>query len=104
MKFNIADTGRGLSERARRFLDRRLAFRDCFMGADGRLSRSGAQVMRLLAQKAGAYRTTYRTDTIGRADPIAMAKAEGRREMYLYLQTMLELPDREVLAALEDSE
>lgn len=100
----VIDTGRALSERARRFLMGRLAFRECFMGADGQLTRSGAIVLRKLARRAGAYRTVYRMDTIGRADPIAMARAEGRREMYLYLQTMLELPDSEVLRALDDNE
>jgi hypothetical protein len=33
-----------------------------------------------------------------------MARAEGRREMYLFLQSMLELPDREVLNALDPDE
>jgi hypothetical protein len=100
----VIATGRALSDRARRFLNRRLSFRDCFMDASGQLTLAGASVLRQFARKAGAYKTTYRSDLAGRADPIAMARAEGRREMYLFLQSMLELPDRDVLNALDPDE
>lgn len=94
-----------LSERARRFLSRRLAFRDCFMDAHGQLTPSGAKVMRMLAKKAGAYRSSVRLSPVtGAVDSHAMAVAEGRREMYLYLQSQLELPDRDVLAAIGEDE
>jgi hypothetical protein len=100
----VIATGKALGERARRFLNRRLSFRDCFMDANGQLTMAGASVLRQFARKAGAYKSTFRSDLAGRADPIAMARAEGRREMYLFLQTMLELPDREVLNALDPDE
>lgn len=93
-----------LSDRARRFLSKRHSYRDCFCGPDGSLSRAGAAVMRDLAQYSGAYRTTFRVSPVTRqADPLAMARAEGRREMFLRMQAMLKLPDEEFLKAIEDS-
>lgn len=92
-----------LSERARRLLGRRLNYRACFCDPDGSLSRAGAAVMRDLAQFAGAYRTTFRLSPVTRqGDPLAMARAEGRREMFLRMQAMLRLPDEEFLKAIED--
>lgn len=101
--FTIGGTWGALSERARRFLSRRQAFRDCFMDNQGQLTASGARVLRLFAKKAGAYRSSVRLSPVsGVVDSHAMAVAEGRREMYLYLQSMLELPDKAVLDAMEE--
>lgn len=94
----------GLSERARRFLNKRLSWRECFVGPDGELTKSGAAVIRMLARKCGAYKTSFKVSAAGQADPIAMAYAEGRRDVWLYVQSMLELPDAEVLKAIEDDE
>lgn len=96
---------RALTDRARRFLDRRLHYRDCFCDGGGDLTTAGAFVIRDLARKSGAYRTTFKVSPVTRsADPVAMAYAEGRRSLFLELQAMLQLPDAEVLKALnEDS-
>lgn len=92
-----------LSERARRFLSKRQAFRDCFMDPGGDLTKSGAMAIRALALRAGAYKTSFRVSPVTRqADALAMAYAEGRRDMYLYLQTMLKLPDEAILQAMEE--
>lgn len=92
-----------LSERARRFLSKRLSFRDCFCDPAGNLTPAGVSVMRTLARRAGAYRTSFRVSPVTRtADPYAMAFAEGRRDMYLYLQSMLQLPDEAILQSIED--
>ena len=94
-----------LSDRARALLSRRLDFRACFCNPDGSLSDAGARVMRHLAQKSGAYRTTFKVSPVTRsADPVAMAYAEGRRSLFLELQAMLKLPDEEFLKAIEDSQ
>lgn len=92
-----------LSERARRLLSKRHTYRECFCTPGGELTKAGAIVVRDLARRAGAYRTTLRISPVTRqADPIAMAYAEGRRDMFLYLQAQLQLPDEEVLRAIED--
>lgn len=92
-----------LSDRARRLLSRRLDYRACFCNPDGSLSDAGSRVMRDIARKAGAYRTTLKISPITRsADPVASAYAEGRRSLFLELQAMLKLPDEEFLRAIED--
>ena len=92
-----------LSDRARRFLNRRLHYRDCFCDPSGELTVAGAFVIRDLARKSGAYRTTFKVSPVTRtADPLAMSYAEGRRSLFLELQAMLQLPDAEVLKALNE--
>lgn len=60
--------------------------------------------MRDLARFTGAYRTTFHLSPVTRqGDPLAMARAEGRREVFLRLQAMLRLPDEEFLKSIEDS-
>lgn len=93
----------GLSERARRFLNKRLSFRECFLTPGGDLTTAGAAVMRHLARKAQMFNeVSHRSPITGVIDPLAMARAEGRRDIYRYLQTMLELPDRAILESMED--
>lgn len=93
----------GLSERARRFLNKRLSFRECFMTPGGELTGAGAAVMRHLARKSQIYNEVgHRSPITGMIDPLAMARQEGRRDMYRYLQQMLELPDSAILEAMED--
>lgn len=92
-----------LSERARRFLSKRLSYRACFLDPAGELTRDGAGVLRDLARYCGAYRTSFRVSPVTRsADALAMAYAEGRRDAFLRLQSMLKLPDEEILKAMED--
>lgn len=93
----------GLSERARRFLSKRLSYRDCFCDPAGELTPAGAAVVRDMARWCGAYRTSFKVSPVSRtADPVAMAYAEGRRSAFLRLQAMLKLPDEQVLAALDE--
>lgn len=92
-----------LSDRARRLLNRRLSYRECFLDPGGTLTQAGAYVVRDLARFCGAYRTSFRVSPITRsADPLAMAYAEGRRDVFLRLQQMLKLPEEEFLRSLED--
>jgi hypothetical protein len=93
----------GLSERARRLLSKRLAYRECFCTPGGELTAAGAKVLRDLARYCGAYRTSFRVSPVTRtADPVATAFAEGRRDAFLRLQAMLKLPDEDFLRAIED--
>lgn len=95
----------GLSERARRFLNKRLAYRDCFCDPSGELTKAGAQVVRDMARFCGAYRTSFKVSPVTRtADPLAMAYAEGLRAAFLRMQSMLKLPDDQVLAALDEDQ
>lgn len=87
-----------LSERARRILNKRLSYRQCFCNPDGSLTSAGKRVFRDLALYASAYKTTYRPDAL------EMARLAGRREMFLKMQAMIELPDEEFLKSIEDSE
>jgi hypothetical protein len=87
-----------LSERARRLLNKRLSYRQCFCNPDGSLTSAGARVFRDLALYSGAYKTTFR------ADPLEMAKMAGRREMFLKLQGMVKLPDEEFLKAIDEAQ
>lgn len=92
-----------LSERARRFLNKRLSFRECFLDPGGELTKAGAVVIRDLARYCGAYKTSFRVSPVTRsADPLAMAYAEGRRDVFIRLQSMLKLPDDAILQAIED--
>lgn len=94
-----------LSERARRLLNRRLSYREVFLTPGGELTTASAYVMRDLARYCGAYRTSFRISQVTRsADPLAMAYAEGRRDVYLRLMQMLKLPEEEFLRSLEDNE
>ena len=69
------------SERARRFLNKRLSFRECFMTPGGGMTRAGADVMRHLARKASMYNeVSHRSPITGAIDPLAMARQEGRRD------------------------
>lgn len=93
-----------LSDRARRFLNKRLNYRECFLDAEGQLTAAGAAVMRDLARKSSIYLERDHKDRGGAIDPLAMARAEGRRDMYRFIQARLELPDRAVLEAMEDDQ
>lgn len=94
-----------LSERARRFLNKRLSYRDCFCDPAGELTKAGAAVVRDMARYCGAYRTSFQVSPVTRAaDPLAMAYAEGRRAAFLRLQSMLKLPDEEVLRSMEEDQ
>ncbi len=87
-----------LSERARRILNKRLSYRQCFCNPDGSLTSAGKRVFRDLALYCGAYKTTFRPDAREHA------LMEGRRQVFLKMQAMLELPDEEFLKSIEDSE
>ena len=85
-----------LGERARRILNKRLSYRQCFCNPDGSLTTAGARVFRDLALYSSAFRTTFRTD------PLEMARLAGRREMFLKMQAMLQLPDEEFLKSIDE--
>lgn len=94
-----------LTERARRWLSKRRAFRACFLDDNGIATASGARALKDLARFCDAYRSTVKVSSVtGQVDPIASAVAQGRREVWLHLQAQLELPDAAVLQMMEERE
>lgn len=83
-------------------LSKRYNYRGCFMSENGQLTAQAQFVMRDLANYCDAYRTTMKTGPNG-VDPYASGVAEGRRQVWLRMQSMLRLPDDEVLRAMEQN-
>lgn len=91
-----------LSARARLWIRRRQDYAACFKNAAGMaLTEPGLAVIRDLAQFCGAYKSTARHTATNMIDPLAMARAEGRREVYLHIQRRLRLTDEQILDAME---
>lgn len=74
---------------------RRLAYRRCFMDAEGRIHPSAEIVLADLKRFCRAAGSTAVVSPVSKAvDPIAMAMAEGRREVWLRLTAHLYLDER----------
>lgn len=80
-----------------KLMKRRMSYRACFMGEDGKLSQEGERVMRDLAKFCRAMQSTAQVGPDGKIDPIATHIAEGRREVYLRIQSQLGVDDRNLL-------
>lgn len=89
-----------LTDRMKFWLRKRNHYRGCFMDDSGHLTRSGQVVIKDLASFCSAYRSTAQVGPQG-VDAMASALAQGRREVWLRLQSMLTLPDAEALRALD---
>ena len=64
----------------------------------------GADVLRDIAQFCGAYNSTAKISPISRTvDPLAMAMAEGRRQVYLHIQRRLRMTDDQILNMMEEA-
>lgn len=95
-----------LTQRARRMLSHKHAYSVVFRGSEagGQVTRAGADVMRDIAQFCGAYNSTAKISPINRTvDPLAMAMAEGRRQVYLHIQRRLRLTDDQILNMMEEA-
>jgi hypothetical protein len=83
---------------------RRLAYRRVFQNADGNHSRDQEIVLADLRRFCRANASTAVISPASKSiDPIAMAMAEGRREVWMRLMAMLHLKEQ-VVFALEDVE
>lgn len=85
-----------------RIMGRRRAYRALFLGGpNGRLNPNAEVVLADLVRFARVHGSTYRVDAQGRADPIAMAYAEGRREVALRILAHLHVSDADLVRMQE---
>lgn len=81
---------------------RRYSYRRLFLGEDG-LNADGQVVLADLAKFCRANSSTAVVSPVSRSvDPIAMAMAEGRREVWLRLMAHLHIDERVVFNLNED--
>lgn len=84
----LPDTGRAISPEREALLQ---AWAALFLDAPGELSDAGRRVLEDVARHCHGGATTARPDSAGRADPIASALAEGRRQALLFIVSRLNL-------------
>lgn len=83
---------------------RRYAYRRLFLGENG-LSADGQIVLADLAKFCRATSSTAMISPVSRSvDPIAMAMAEGRREVWLRLMAHLHVDERTVFNLNEEDQ
>ena len=89
--------------RVQHWLERRRAYRHTFLRSDdGKPDRATEAVLKDLARFCCANTTTIRVSPVGRTiDPLAMAVAEGRREVFLRIAKFLYLTDADIARFLE---
>lgn len=92
---------RQLTQRALRILTRRGAYRACFHGDTQVPTAEGRAVLKDLAKFCRAYESTVMVGPEG-YDSHATAVAQGRREVWLRIQSMLDLPDTSLLSETEN--
>lgn len=79
----------------RRISGRRLAYRRLLLGDDQRPNADAEIVLKDLARFCRAHRSTAVFSQIrGTLDPLASARADGRREVFLRIVEHLHLDDR----------
>jgi hypothetical protein len=79
----------------RRALERRNAWQRLFLGEDGELTSDAEIILKDLAKFCRAHRSTaVFSMTRGTLDPLASAKADGRREVWLRIVEHIHLDDR----------
>lgn len=78
-------------------MKRRTAWREIFKQDDGGLNQASVIALAHLQRFCYANRTTAKiSPKTGQFDPIAMAMAEGRREVFLFIQENLKLDDSDL--------
>jgi hypothetical protein len=95
---NIYDKVRDLPERIRARLTRRSnAYRALFLRPDAQVAPYAEEVLRDLAHYCYASKPTLKVSPVtGSADPLAMAFAEGRRDVFNRIKQMANLTDDQV--------
>lgn len=80
-----------------RILNRKRAYRSVFMDASGNISRDGEAVLADLRKFCRATSSTVMVSPVSKTiDPIAMAMAEGRREVFMRIQGYLHINEKQV--------
>lgn len=85
-------------DRARKFIEKtvwkRNFWRMQFLDHKGKITADGARALRDLSTFCYGNKTTVKVSPkSGSIDPLAMAIAEGRREVFLHILSMLNLDD-----------
>lgn len=94
-----------LTERARVILKRRDSYRSLFLsGYNGTLGPQAEIVLADLRRACCVDRSALVFDHHGRADPIASARNEGKREVWIRIQQCLHLSDETIAKMLDASE
>lgn len=89
----------------RRLLNRRRAYRSTFLMDDGRPNPQAEIVLADLKRFCRAQTSTVTINPITKSvDPMAMAMAEGRREVWNRLQSFLNISDKELSEISEPTE
>lgn len=82
---------------------RKYSYRRLFLTEDGKLNPDGEKVIADLKRFCRANASTAQVSPIrGSIDPIAMALAEGRREVFLRVMAHLHIEDRVLFNLKED--
>jgi hypothetical protein len=88
-----------------RIRGRRRQYRRLFLDGEGQLTPAAAAVLADLKRFCRAETSTVVVSPVSKAvDPLAMAMAEGRREVWNRIQQHLHLPEREISQLKENDE
>ena len=88
-----------------RIFRRRQNYRRLFLDGDGRVNLAAAPVLADLKRFCRAETSMVVVSPVSKAvDPLAMAMAEGRREVWNRIQQHLHLPEREISQLKENDE
>jgi hypothetical protein len=86
-----------LTKSVQRILNRKAAYRRTFFDASGNIGRDAEIVLADLRKFCRANSTTVIVSPISKSiDPLAMAMAEGRREVWLRLMAHLHIDEKQV--------
>ncbi len=89
-------------DRIQQILNRRRAFRRCFLGEDGKLTPDAEIVLADLARFCRLHRSTTVVSTVSRqTDVPASFQAEGRREVILRILANLHVDDADLFRLTE---
>ena len=88
-----------------RLFRRRQSYRRLFLDGDGKANPSAEIVLADLKRFCRAETSTAVVSPVSKAiDPLAMAMAEGRREVWNRIQSYLHMADREITQLKEENE
>lgn len=93
-----------LTKAVRRIINRKTSYRRIFQDASGNISPDAEIVLADLRRFCRATSTTVMVSPISKQiDPIAMAMAEGRREVWLRIMAHLHIDEKQVFNLEEPS-
>ena len=88
-----------------RIMRRKLAYRRTFLNIDGKLHNDADIVLADLRRFCRATSSTATLSPVSKSvDPLAMAMAEGRREVWLRIMAHLHLDEKTVFNLIEPEE